>query len=199
MNTTTTVHHILAGSFRSLSLFLLAFSPIHRTLSLVQRVDAFGPHQYIATSPRKDRAYTTSWTLPSVLSSWEVQRSDDGGPWRVHHINNVPISLSSIPFTSAFSPSSHKSPLTAATSSYISLPPPYTHAYSVGGPTGEVHLLDDGNSASAGALGPKIQQILFVPAHELPEADKTRAALVSPTSICFSSQKPPYPLSIIDY
>lgn len=86
------VHHILSGSFRSLSLFLLAFSPLHRTLSFVQKVDAFGPHQYLATNPRKDRVYTTSWALPPVLSSWEIERPDTGA-WRVNHVNSVPISM----------------------------------------------------------------------------------------------------------
>lgn len=86
------VHHIVSGSFRSLSLFLLAFSPFHRTLSLVQKIDAFGPHQYLATNPRKDRVYTTSWALPPVLSSWEIERPESGS-WRVNHINSVPISV----------------------------------------------------------------------------------------------------------
>ncbi|KAF8066684.1 Lactonase, 7-bladed beta-propeller-domain-containing protein [Lyophyllum atratum] len=155
-NSTTTasipaVHHIISGSFRSLSLFLLAFSPLHRTLSLVQKVDAFGPHQYLATNPRKDRVYTTSWALPPVLSSWEVERTGSGA-WRVNHINNVPIT---------------------ATSSYITIPPPFTHAYSAGGPTGEVHVID----RLTGGFGEKIQQVLFVPEDELEKADKTRVAL----------------------
>ena len=62
----------------------------------------------------------------------------------------------------------------AATSSYISLPPPYTHFYSAGGPTGEVHLVDP----LTGGFGEKVQQVLFVPENELEEADKTRVALV---------------------
>lgn len=86
-----TVYHILSGSFRSLSLFLLAFSPIHRTLSLVQTIDAYGPHQYLALNPRKDRAYTTSWVLPPVLSSWEIERPVAGN-LHVNHVNSVPIS-----------------------------------------------------------------------------------------------------------
>jgi carboxy-cis,cis-muconate cyclase len=85
------IHHILSGSFRSLSLFLLAFSPLHRTLSLVQTVDAFGPHQYLALNTRKDRAYTTSWALPPTLSSWEIERPESGD-WHVNHVNSVPIS-----------------------------------------------------------------------------------------------------------
>jgi len=80
--------HILSGSFRSISLFLLAFSPANRSLSLVQTVDAFGPHQYLALNPTKDRAFATTWTLPPSLSSWEIDRNE----WKVNHINNVPIS-----------------------------------------------------------------------------------------------------------
>lgn len=83
------VHHILSGSFRSLSLFLLAFSPSRRSLSLLQSIPAFGPHQYLASNQHKSRIYTTSWALPPSLSSWHVERSD---PWRVIHITTVPIS-----------------------------------------------------------------------------------------------------------
>ncbi|THU83111.1 putative isomerase YbhE [Dendrothele bispora CBS 962.96] len=140
--------HILSGSFRSLSLFLLAFEPANRSLSLVQTVDAFGPHQYLALNPTKDRAFATTWTLPPSLSSWEIDRNE----WRVNHINNVPIT---------------------ATSSYIIVPPPYTHIYSAGGPTGEVHSIDP----STGGFGEKNQQFLFVPEDELEKADKTRVAL----------------------
>jgi carboxy-cis,cis-muconate cyclase len=84
--------YILSGSFRSLSLFLLAFSPINRTISHVQTIDAFGPHQYLATNSKKDKAYTTSWALPPTLSSWDIERSDDENPWRISYLNTVPIS-----------------------------------------------------------------------------------------------------------
>lgn len=69
--------------------------------------------------------------------------------------------------------------MVAATSSYITVPPPYTHVYSAGGPTGEVHRLDQ----AIGGLEEKIQQILFVPEGELETADKTRKALVCPIII----------------
>lgn len=91
-NITETPVYIVSGSFRSISLFLLAFFPVHRTLSLVQTVDAFGPHQYLATNARKDRLYATSWALPPSLSSWEIERGNTN-PWRVNHINTVPISM----------------------------------------------------------------------------------------------------------
>ena len=59
------------------------------------------------------------------------------------------------------------------------MPPPYTRAYSVGGPTGESHLIDKNN----GGIGEKLQEVLFVPPGELPKADKTRAALVCSSSL----------------
>ncbi|ESK94737.1 muconate cycloisomerase 1 [Moniliophthora roreri MCA 2997] len=155
MNTTVSASkplHILSGSFRSVSLFLLAFSPLQRTLDLVQTIDAFGPHQYLALNAKKDRAYATSWALPPTLSSWEIDCNDEGNTWKVSHVNSVPIT---------------------ATSSYIILPPPYSHIYSAGGPTGEVHAVD----SSTGGFGEKLQQILFIPEDKLEEADKTRAAL----------------------
>ncbi|TFK19601.1 3-carboxy-cis,cis-mucoante lactonizing enzyme [Coprinopsis marcescibilis] len=143
---------IVAGSFRSLSLVLLVFSPLNRTLHHVETVPAFGPHQYLATTPRKDYVYTTSWATPPILSSWRVERKDDDSVVRLSHMNTVPIT---------------------ATSSYINIPPPYDYIYSAGGPTGEVHEWDP----TTGGFGRKVQQFLFVPEEELDKADKTRVAL----------------------
>ncbi|KAJ3982433.1 hypothetical protein F5890DRAFT_369407 [Lentinula detonsa] len=153
--------HVLAGSFRSLSLFLLAFSPAKRTLSLVHQVPGYGPHQYVTTDRGKTRslrrqadgkldgsiAYTTSWAVPPILSSWEITPE-----WQINHLDNVPIT---------------------AVSSYITLPPPYTHIYSMGGPTGEVHL----RSPQTGSFAEKVQEVLFVPSDRLADADKSRKAL----------------------
>lgn len=47
--------------------------------------------------------------------------------------------------------------------------------YSAGGPTGEVHAVDP----ETGGFGAKLQELLYVPADELEQADKTRVALVS--------------------
>ena len=85
------IHHILSGSFRSLSLFLLAFSPSTGSLSHLQTIPAFGPHQYLATNQFRDRVYATTWAEPPSLSSWHVHRSNPD-PWRVSLINTVPIS-----------------------------------------------------------------------------------------------------------
>ncbi|KAF8626874.1 hypothetical protein AX15_004648 [Amanita polypyramis BW_CC] len=138
---------LVCASFRSLSLFLLAFSPSNRSLSLVQRIPAFGPHQYIALGPNRERIYTTTWAYPPALHSWAI----DTATTALSFLVSAPIT---------------------ATSSYISIPPPYTHIYSTGGPTGEVHLLD-----ASGTFGNKIQEFLFIPDHQLPTADKTRIAL----------------------
>ncbi|KAJ7103774.1 hypothetical protein C8R44DRAFT_808135 [Mycena epipterygia] len=158
------VHHILTGSFRSLSLFLLVFSPLKRTLDLVQTIPAFGPHQYIGLGPRTDKdvryAYTTSWALPPQLQSWAIEQQPGGVGLRVRFMDSVDIT---------------------ATSSYITVPPPYTHIYSAGGPSAQVHALP---SAGSPGFGPHVQEILFVPEAELAAADKTRKALVRP---CFRS------------
>ncbi|TFK70258.1 hypothetical protein BDN72DRAFT_552384 [Pluteus cervinus] len=153
---TSALHHILTGSFRSLSLALLAFSPLNKTLQLVQSVDvpedAPGPYQYIALNPGRNRAYTTTWAWPPKLISWEIDRGGGNDEeWGVSFLNSVPIT---------------------ATSSYTVIPHPYTHIYSMGGPTGEVHEI-----SPAGAFGSKIQEVLFVPGDQLESADKTRVAL----------------------
>lgn len=140
---------VVAGSFRSLSLFLLIFSPAERTLRLAQHVPAFGPHQYLTASHGTRTVYTTTWAHPPALHSWAL----DPNASSLSLINAAPIT---------------------ATSSYIALPAPYTHLYSTGGPSGEVHLLDH----PSGAIGNKIQDFFFVPEDQLPNADKTRAALV---------------------
>lgn len=155
---------ILAGSFRSLSLFLLAFTYAPNngsSISLIHQTDTtFGPHQYIALNARRDRAYTTSWGSPPILSSWEIAREQQIEHWRVSHVNNAPIT---------------------ATSSYIALTPPNNgqHIYSMGGPTGEVHAVDP----KTGGFEQKMQEVLFVEDGELEKADKTRKALVSSSAL----------------
>lgn len=87
------MHHLLAGSFRAAALFLLAFSPAERTLGLVQRAPALGPHQFLARSAGGERVYATSWALPPALSSWAVERgAGEGGAWAVRHVDSAPIS-----------------------------------------------------------------------------------------------------------
>ncbi|KAK0203127.1 Lactonase, 7-bladed beta-propeller-domain-containing protein [Desarmillaria ectypa] len=132
--------HILSGSFTSLSLFLLAFSPVNRSLRLLRTIPAYGPHQYIAQTPQA--VYATTWASPPALHAWALPS--------LTHIGSTPIT---------------------ATSSYIATLD--SHAYSMGGPSGEVHDLDP----TSGVWGQKIQEILFVEPHELEEADKTPKAL----------------------
>jgi carboxy-cis,cis-muconate cyclase len=92
LNATSPLHHIISGSFGSLSLFLLAFSPVNRALSLVEQVPGeLGPHQYLAKNAQGDRVYTTSEAWPPTLNSWSVNKANDL-PWTVDHINSVSIS-----------------------------------------------------------------------------------------------------------
>ncbi|KAJ7081578.1 hypothetical protein B0H15DRAFT_952938 [Mycena belliarum] len=159
------VHHILSGSFRSLSLFLLAFAPLQRTLTLVQTIPASGPHQYIALGPRLPpsegrevrAAYTTSWALPPTLQSWAIETTEHGTP-RVRLVDSVDIS---------------------ATSSYIAVPPPFTHAYAAGGPAAQVLALPAGGAPGFGGVrkASAQQEVRFVRDADWEAADKTRKAL----------------------
>ncbi|KXN81587.1 Muconate cycloisomerase 1 [Leucoagaricus sp. SymC.cos] len=167
----TPLFHFISGSFRSLSLFLLAFDPVHRTVHHVQTISTLGPHQYLATNQHKDRIFTTTWAEPPSLQSWALRRSTTE-PWRMSLLDQVPIT---------------------ATSSYIDIPAPFTHTYSVGGPTGEVHSIDE----TTGGFGKKTQEILFVPEADLPFADKTRVALRYGSHGVESTSTPSYSLTFV--
>ncbi|KAJ7198769.1 hypothetical protein GGX14DRAFT_373657 [Mycena pura] len=154
--TSNVTHHILSGSFRSVSLFLLAFSPLRSTLELVQTIPGYGPHQYIGLGPQTQGgdaryAYTTSWALPPKLHSWAIAQQPNGP--RVRFVDSVNIT---------------------ATSSYITVPPPFSHLYSAGGPSAQVHALP---TAGGAGFGSHVQEIYFVPEAEWAAADKTRKAL----------------------
>src|SRR5882757_5326808 len=99
-----TYHYILTGSFRSLSLFLLAFSPSTRTLTEVKRLPGgFGPHQYLAKvdyGSRHDaifgetkmlRIFGTSWAWPPMLHCWGLT-STPSGDWDAWNVGGTPIS-----------------------------------------------------------------------------------------------------------
>jgi len=88
---TSHIFHFISGSFRSLSLFLLAFDPARRTIHHVQTVSTLGPHQYLATNQHKDRVFTTTWAQPPSLQSWVLHKSTSE-PWHLSHLNTVPIS-----------------------------------------------------------------------------------------------------------
>jgi len=84
---TSHIFHLISGSFRSHTLFLLAFDPARRTIHHVQTVSELGPHQYLATNQHKDRVYTTTrWLLYLFL----VQIPSKFTP--VILLDNLPIS-----------------------------------------------------------------------------------------------------------
>ncbi|TFK19600.1 hypothetical protein FA15DRAFT_674272 [Coprinopsis marcescibilis] len=152
---------LVTGSIRSASLILLLFSPLNKTITHVGTYSDWGPHQFTASSPagsvKKDYVYTTSIvrTTPYRLDSWRVKRDVSTGlATALEHVNNANI-------TSA--------------SCYITIPPPYTHVYSTGGPTGEVHEYDQ----QTGGFGKKIQQFAFVPEKDLDTVDKSPSALLT--------------------
>lgn len=91
MDTSTHLFHFISGSFRSLSLFLLAFDPAHSVINHVQTISTLGPHQYLATNQHKDRVFTTTWAQPPSLQSWVLHR-DTENPWQISHLDTVPIS-----------------------------------------------------------------------------------------------------------
>ena len=176
---TSVSHHLThcVGSFNVVFLYILAFNTHSRQLNVIGRTDAFGPHQYLAKSPARDRLYTTTWAWPPSLNSWYIDWNEwDEDEWfpTLEHLNTVPISetflfsdLASIECTT---------PIVASTSSYITLTD--TRIYSAGGPTGEVHEID----SDTGGFGKKIQDLAYVDEDQLPWEDKTRKALVSSRS-----------------
>lgn len=88
------LHYLLTGTFNTLFLYLLAFSPYSSngpTLTVHRRVRGQGPHQFVALNEERDRAYATTWAQPPTLSSWEVLKGGRGG---VRKINTVPICAS---------------------------------------------------------------------------------------------------------
>ncbi|SCV68749.1 BQ2448_870 [Microbotryum intermedium] len=129
--------------------YLLAFNPLTASLSIAQVIRAQGAHQFLALNQDRSRAYATTWAMPPTLSSWEVM---EGGSEGIKHVNTVPI---------------------RATSSYIQVSPIQPRIYSAGGPTGEVHEIDE----KTGGFGKKLQELLYVPKEELETTDKTRVAL----------------------
>lgn len=95
---TPRLHYILTGTFNTLFLYLLAFSPYSPngpTLTVHRRVRGEGPHQFVALNEERDRAYVTTWAQPPSLSSWEVLEGGRGG---VRKINTVPICALALAF-----------------------------------------------------------------------------------------------------
>jgi len=85
------LHYLLSGTFNTLFLYLLAFSPYAPggpTLAVHRKYRAEGPHQFLALSEDRTTAYATTWAQPPTLSSWEVLA---GGRDGVRKVNTVPI------------------------------------------------------------------------------------------------------------
>ncbi|GAA5836104.1 hypothetical protein JCM11251_007370 [Rhodosporidiobolus azoricus] len=160
--TSPRVHYLLSGTFNTLFLYLLAFSPYSPTggptLRVHKKYRAEGPHQFIALSEDKARAYATTWALPPSLSSWEVLQ---GGREGIRKINTVPISATGSYLT--VSPSS------------LGLTPP--RIYQAGGPVAQTFSAD----AATGGFGEQLQEVVYLDGgvEELnnPKTDKTRVAL----------------------
>lgn len=85
-------HHLLTGTFNTLFLYLLAFTPYSNppSLTITQAVSANGPHQFLALSPDRQHAYATTWKANEpTLSAWDVIDAGRGG---IREVNTVPIS-----------------------------------------------------------------------------------------------------------
>ncbi|GAA5986952.1 hypothetical protein JCM11641_002265 [Rhodosporidiobolus odoratus] len=160
---TPRVHYLLSGTFNTLFLYILAFSPYSPsgpTLSIHKKYPAEGPHQFIALSQDRARAYATTWALPPSLSSWEVLQ---GGKEGVRKINTIPISatgsyLAVSPESSSFSP-------------------PGPRIYQAGGPVAQSFVAD----RETGGFSEQVQEVVYLDGgvEELadPKTDKTRVAL----------------------
>ncbi|GAA5936789.1 hypothetical protein JCM10213_000061 [Rhodosporidiobolus nylandii] len=160
--TSPRVHYLLSGTFNTLFLYLLAFSPYTSppTLRIHKKYRAEGPHQFIALGEDRKHAYATTWALPASLSSWEVL---EGGRAGLKKTNTVPISATGSYLT--VSPSS------------LSFTPPGPRIYQAGGPVAQTFAADP----QTGGFGSQLQEVVYLDGgvEELndPKTDKTRVAL----------------------
>ncbi|KPV77978.1 uncharacterized protein RHOBADRAFT_50502 [Rhodotorula graminis WP1] len=155
------LHYLLSGTFNTLFLYLLAFSPYAPggpTLAVHRKYRAEGPHQFLALSEDRTTAYATTWAQPPTLSSWQVL---GGGKDGVRKLNTVPIS---------------------ATGSYLAVSPAslgFTppRIYQAGGPVAQTFAADP----ATGAFGEQLQEVIYLDGGEDelrdPKTDKTRVAL----------------------
>ncbi|BGP15256.1 hypothetical protein JCM10213_001611 [Rhodosporidiobolus nylandii] len=131
-------HHFLVGTFNTPRVFTLAFSPPSTAggddgaLEVARVNEGVGQHSWLALNEAKDRLYTTSWTEPPSLASYRILPTS---PPSVSFLNSIP---------------------TAARSGYVCVSP--THAYTAGGPTGEVVALEP----ATGAFKEEVQKLDFV-------------------------------------
>ncbi|GAA6007515.1 lactonase family protein [Rhodotorula paludigena] len=155
------LHYLLSGTFNTLFLYLLAFSPYAAngpTLTVHRKYRAEGPHQFIALSEDRKRAFATTWAQPPTLSSWEVLGNGRDG---IRKVNTVPIS---------------------ATGSYLAVSPASLgfappRVYQAGGPVAQTFAVD----SSTGGFGEQLQEVIYLDGGEEelrdPRTDKTRVAL----------------------
>ncbi|KAL4881417.1 Lactonase, 7-bladed beta-propeller-domain-containing protein [Aspergillus karnatakaensis] len=139
------LHHLLTGSYTNTSLFLLAFDTLAQTLTINSTIPGFGLHQYVTSNAAKDRIYATTMSEPPRLFSWSVEKN-----FQFMHLETTNITSSSC---------------------YISGDGKYT--YSAGGPSGQIHALDND-----GGIGQLTDELYFIPEEDIPSVDKTRAAVL---------------------
>ncbi|KIY72289.1 hypothetical protein CYLTODRAFT_418071 [Cylindrobasidium torrendii FP15055 ss-10] len=172
---------ILTGSFASLGLVLLGLRLPEGDLVVLERVpgaeqaeagEGWGPHQYLRWDASAGLVWATTWADPPALHVFSFDSSIATKPANhepsLEHIAALPI---------------------FATSSYVSFAPEDTlpendwrYAYSMGGPTGEVHAYR--GNAKDGWEFEKVQETPFVDPARIEaarngtaEVDRTRKAL----------------------
>ncbi|GAA6064670.1 hypothetical protein JCM10212_001786 [Sporobolomyces blumeae] len=166
--TSPRLHYLLSGTFNTLFLYLLSFSPHSSppTLDVERAYRAQGPHQFLAVNEERDRAYATTWAQPPTLSSWTII---DGGRRGIEKLNTVPISATGSYLTllpSSLSASLSLSPSTGA------------RIYQAGGPVAQTLEVDP----ATGGFGTQLQEVVYLDGgvDELwddAKTDRTRVAL----------------------
>lgn len=86
-------YFILLGTFRSPYLFTLTFSVKSRQLKLVHTSKATGGHSWLDVSPNGKSLYTTAWTTPPTVASYDIVPATQSIPYP------TPKLQSSIPST----------------------------------------------------------------------------------------------------
>ena len=130
--------NFLVGTFRSPEIYTLEFQP-PSTLTVAANSPAVGGHSWLALSKDHKKLYTTCWTNPPSIAAYRIDTSPDSAP-TVTHLNTKPVK---------------------SLSGYVACTS--THLYSVGGPTGEVFLLNPDD----GSIGDLVQELSFRKPNEL--------------------------------
>ncbi|GAA6022637.1 hypothetical protein JCM11491_001145 [Sporobolomyces phaffii] len=158
------LHYLVSGTFNTVFLYLLAFSPYSNppTLTVEHALRAEGPHQFLALNEARDRVYATTWAQPPSLSSWKLNPAG----LELEHLNTVPIS---------------------ATGSYLAVLPPRLadalevvdapRLYQAGGPVAQTFALDPASGEIADQLAQEIYLDGGVDELWDPDTDRTRVAL----------------------